>query len=233
MWLNKVSGAECSTEAPVAAASACSTMGAKRRKTAVSSIANLLQELPSPTDAAQILVSAMQKVESIWPGFAGQVVNGLDLKTEGDAAECACCAKLLEGMFSLPGFAAPYPDEKVNQIRHSVDRLVRTTFGDRDMVNRLGYAIGTKRWNNASQDTPPERSQRGKPSEVNSPENVAKVKELLQKFSQPSSTPCLNTDGDWVLAQTLTKRRKTLFEENQDVRENMSSKAPAIDFSIL
>ena len=56
---------------------------------------------------------------------------------------------------------------------------LHTTF-DRDMVNRLGCAIGTKRWNNASQDTPP-GSQRGKPSEVKSRE-CSKVKELLQKF---------------------------------------------------
>lgn len=205
----------------------------KRRKTSVATIANLLQELPSPTDAAEILVAAVQKIESIWPGFADQVMDGMKLKLGQDAAECARCAKLLEGIFSLPGFAAPYPDEHMNIIRHSMDNLVRKIFGDRDAVNRLGYAIGKKRWSNALQDMPAARCQRGQPSQVNNPENVAKVKELLERFSQSSSTPCLNSDGEWVLAQTLTKRRNTLFEENLDVRDNMSAKVFAIYLSIF
>ena len=205
----------------------------KRRKTSVATIANLLQELPSPTDAAEILVAAVQKIESIWPGFADQVMDGMKLKLGQDAAECARCAKLLEGIFSLPGFAAPYPDEHMNIIRHSMDNLVRKIFGDRDAVNRLGYAIGKKRWSNALQDMPAARCQRGQPSQVNNPENVAKVKELLERFSQSSSTPCLNSDGEWVLAQTLTKRRNTLFEENLDVRDNMSAKVSAIYLSIF
>lgn len=205
----------------------------KRRKTSVATIANLLQELPSPTDAAEILVAAVQKIESIWPGFADQVMDGMKLKLGQDAAECARCAKLLEGIFSLPGFAAPYPDEHMNIIRHSMDNLVRKIFGDRDAVNRLGYAIGKKRWSNALQDMPAARCQRGQPSQVNNPENVAKVKKLLERFSQSSSTPCLNSDGEWVLAQTLTKRRNTLFEENLDVRDNMSAKVFAIYLSIF
>ena len=205
----------------------------KRRKTSVATIANLLQELPSPTDAAEILVAAVQKIESIWPGFTDQVMDGMKLKLGQDAAECARCAKLLEGIFSLPGFAAPYPDEHMNIIRHSMDNLVRKIFGDRDAVNRLGYAIGKKRWSNALQDMPAARCQRGQPSQVNNPENVAKVKELLERFSQSSSTPCLNSDGEWVLAQTLTKRRNTLFEENLDVRDNMSAKVFAIYLSIF
>ena len=205
----------------------------KRRKTSVATIANLLQELPSPTDAAEILVAAVQKIESIWPGFADQVMDGMKLKLGQDAAECARCAKLLEGIFSLPGFAAPYPDEHMNIIRHSMDNLVRKIFGDRDAVNRLGYAIGKKRWSNALQDMPAARCQRGQPSQVNNPENVAKVKELLERFSQSSSTPYLNSDGEWVLAQTLTKRHNTLFEENLDVRDNMSAKVSAIYLSIF
>lgn len=160
-------------------------------------------------------------------------MDGMKLKLGQDAAECARCAKLLEGIFSLPGFAAPYPDEHMNIIRHSMDNLVRKIFGDRDAVNRLGYAIGKKRWSNALQDMPAARCQRGQPSQVNNPENVAKVKELLERFSQSSSTPCLNSDGEWVLAQTLTKRRNTLFEENLDVRDNMSAKVFAIYLSIF
>ena len=179
-WLNKASGSESTAAAPAPAASVSSSIGVKRRKTSVATIANLLQELPSPTDAAEILVAAVQKIESIWPGFADQVMDGMKLKLGQDAAECARCAKLLEGIFSLPGFAAPYPDEHMNIIRHSMDNLVRKIFGDRDAVNRLGYAIGKKRWSNALQDMPAARCQRGQPSQVNNPENVAKVKELLE-----------------------------------------------------
>ena len=223
-WLSKASDGE-TTATSVAAAPASQTMGVKRRKTAVSTIATVLEELPSAANGVEVLVATVRKLESRWPGFAGQIVTGLSPLTGEDAAECSRCAGLLGGLFSLPGFDAPYPNEEINEVRHSLDRLVRTTFGERDTVRKLGYAIGMRRWDHASEDAPAQRSKRGKPSQVNCLENVARVKELLQKYSQPSSTPCMNTDGDWVLAQTLTRRRTTLFEESGDVKENMSARA--------
>lgn len=224
-WLKQASAAKSGAEgpAPEPSASAPSTADVKRRRTMASSISTMLSDQASPAEAAKLLCDAIKKFEASSPGFSNLLVHELQ-KQEPALRQCAACSTLLTGLFSLPGFDAPYPSEKVHNIRHSVDRLVRTTFEAQDQVRQLGYNIGVKRWQQADFDTPPERQKRGQPSQVNNSENVARVKELLDHFSQPSSTPVLNKDKEWVLAQSLTRRRNTLFEENPAVNNNMSAK---------
>lgn len=177
----------------------------------MSSVCDIIKEQSSAADAAALLVQTVRKLEDQWPDLSRLVSDGLGAQAEDEQdAACERCVQLLSGISSLPGFQAPYPPRTVYELRQRMDHIVRSAFPDQRTVQQMGFEIGNIRWAAAAEEAAPARRSRGQPSQVNLAENIAKVKDVLQQYSQVSSTPCKNSDGDWVLTNTLTKRRSTI-----------------------
>lgn len=199
-------------------------LGSKRQKTRVSELCDQLSAEHSMDDAAQLVSMSLKKLEEQWPGICSRVADTVAQKEPQTSAECERCTQVLSHIAAIPGFTVPYPPRALYEFRAEVDKVVRATTGDMATANHLGYQIGQNRWAAAAADTIADRSTRGRPSQVNDEENVSKVREILQKYSQPSSDPCLNKDREWVPSVTMTKRKSTIFAESK-LQETMSAKA--------
>ena len=161
---------------------------------------------------------SLKKLEEKWPGICNAVSSAMVQKDTPEEPQQACqrCPCILSRISAIPGFDdAPYPSRAIHEFRAEVDKVVRETTGDMATAKSLGYPIGRLRWAAAGEDTVAERNPRGRPSQVNDAENVSKVREILEKYSRPSSDPCLNNAREWVPSRTMTKRRSTIFQESK------------------